>query len=267
MINLNAVPRLFVRQAASLALLAVTSIGAWAQDTTSTTIRHGESSFDTEVRNAKVVYVEGNDLVLKLESGKVEHLVVPDTDKFTIDGKDVTVHELMPGTMLTQTITTTTAPRYVTSVRTLKGKVWHVNAPNSLIVRLPDHTHQLYKVPDHAKFIVNGEPKTVFEVRKGMAFEATIVTDSSEDVIAQSKSTTGTAPIPALPAELGVLLIQWPARPDVIAAPPEEMASAEAPAETLPKTGTSVPLIGLLGAFALTGSLGLKVARQKTEVE
>ena len=42
--------------------------------------QHGEKSFDTQVRNAEVVYVEGNDLVLKMENGKIEHLVVPDSD-------------------------------------------------------------------------------------------------------------------------------------------------------------------------------------------
>ena len=36
-------------------------------------------SYETQVRNAEVVYVEGNDLVLKLDTGKIEHLVVPDS--------------------------------------------------------------------------------------------------------------------------------------------------------------------------------------------
>jgi hypothetical protein len=165
--------------------------------------------------------------------------------------------------MLTQTITTTTAPRFVTSVRTLKGKVWHVNAPNTVIVSLPDHTNHVYKVPDHAKFIVNGKPQSVFDLKKGMTFEATIVTDSEESVMAKSKFVTGTAPIPVLPPELGVLLIQWPSAPAVVAAPPEEVASAEAPAKTLPNTGTVLPLIGLLGMVSLAGSFGLKAAVQK----
>ena len=107
--------------AAALTLLAA---GASAQDSTSTSIRHGEPSIETQVRNATVAYVEGNNLVLKLENGKVEHLVVPFDEKFHIDGKETTVTGLKPGTKLTQTITTTTTPRYVNSVRTLKGQVW-----------------------------------------------------------------------------------------------------------------------------------------------
>lgn len=132
MSSLTKVTRLLGRGATGAFVFAMVAVGAWAQDTSTTTIQHGTSSFDTQVRNAEVVYVEGNDLVLRLEDGKIEHLVVPESDKFTIDGKDVTVHDLTPGTKLTQTIMTTTAPRYVTTVRTLKGKVRHVN-PHGLL--------------------------------------------------------------------------------------------------------------------------------------
>lgn len=162
--------------------------GAWAQDTTSTAVRHGESSITTDVKNATIVYTEGNNLVLKLDNGKVEHLIVPFDEKFHMDGKEVTVTGLVPGSKLAQTITTTTTPRYVNTVRTLKGKVWHVNAPSSVILTLPDHTHHMYKVPSHAKFTINGRDKTVFELRKGMNLEATIITDSTETMVASDKS-------------------------------------------------------------------------------
>jgi LPXTG-motif cell wall-anchored protein len=238
-------------------------MGAWAQDTTTTTIRHGVPSYNTDVRNAQVVYVEGNDLVLKLENGKVEHLIVPDSDKFTIDGKDVSVSELKPGTKLTQTITTTTAPRYVTSVRTLKGTVWHVNAPSRVIVSLPDHTNQVYSVPQHAKFFVNGKQRTVFDLRKGMSFEATIVSDSTETVYEQAKSVTGTAPVPATVPLLGVLLFQRPAPAIEPVAQPVEVAAEEQPANSLPKTGSALPLMGLLGVSAFAGSFGLRLIRRK----
>jgi LPXTG-motif cell wall-anchored protein len=259
--NLIAMPRSIARKSGLFAVLAMASVGALAQDSTTTTIRHGETSYDTQVKNAEVAYVEGNDLVLKLESGKLEHLVVPDSDKFTIGGKDVSVRELKAGTKLTQTITTTTAPRYITTVRTLKGKVWHVTAPKSVIVTLPDHSNQAFSVPSNAKFIVNGKEKTVFDLKKGMTFEATIVTDSQETVMSQNKSATGIAPAPRTVPVLGVLLFQRPA-PEVTAAPVEE-ANAEAPAGSLPETGSEMPLMGLLGGLALAGSFGLRAARQK----
>jgi hypothetical protein len=238
--------------------LAMATAGARGQDTSVTTIQHGAPSFETQVRNAEVIYVEGNDLVLKLENGRVEHLVVPDSDKFTIDGQEVSVHELVRGTTLTQTITTSTTPRYVNTVRTIEGKVWHVNPPKSVIVRLPDNTHQVYTVPNHAKFIVNGQPKTVFDLRKGMNIQATIVTDDTHTVIEQSKAVTGEAPIPqALPQEVGVLLFFSTAQP----AAPVDAEETEL-ASTLPKTASLLPLAGLLGVLAVGLSVGLGTIRQ-----
>jgi hypothetical protein len=234
------------------------AFGTWGQDTSTTTVQRGESTFDTQVRNAEVVYVEGNDLVLKLEDGKVEHLVVPDSDKFTINGSDVTVHELTSGTKLTQTITTTTAPHYVTTIRTLKGKVWHVNPHASTVfLTLLDNTNQSYQIPNHAKLMIGGQPKTVFDLRRGMQIEATIVTDDTHTVTERSKSVVGQAPAPpATPRELGLLLFFQP-KPA-----PAMVASAEQPASTLPKTGTLLPLLGLLGGLAVATSLGLGAVRQ-----
>jgi hypothetical protein len=269
MSRLNKMSRLLGRKAAGAFILAAVALGsvsspARAQDTTTTSVRHGESSFETQVRNARVVYVEGNDLVLKLENGKVEHFVVPESDRFTIDGSDVTVHELTLGTTLTQTITTTTAPHYVTTVRTLKGRIWHVNAHRStVILTLPDGTNQAYTIPSHAKLTIGGESKTVYDLKKGMNLEATIVTDDTQTVMQRSKSITGEALVPpAMPQELGVLLILRPMPMSRLTPAPALVASTEQPASTLPKTGTLLPLAGLLGTLALATSLGMGAIRK-----
>jgi hypothetical protein len=261
--TLNTTPRLIARYAASALVLAVATVGAWAQEATTTAIRHGITTYDTAVRNAEIVYVEGNDLVLKLENGKVEHLVVPDSDRFNVGGKEVTVRELTPGTKLTQTITTTTTPRYVNTVKTIKGKVWHVNAPSRVIVAMPDGSNQVFAVPSHAKFTVNGKEKSVFELRKGMQFNATIVTDSSERVQETSKSTVAEIPKPATPQMVGVLLIQQPKPAQEPVATPDTVASAEQLAPILPKTATSLPLTAALGGLALATSLGLGLVRKR----
>jgi uncharacterized Zn-binding protein involved in type VI secretion len=251
-------PRLFALHAVSAVALTLVAAGASAQDTTTTSVRQGEPSYEAAVKNAEIVYVEGNDMVLKLESGKIEHIIVPSSEKFKIDGKEVTVSGLRPGTRLTQTITTTSTPHYVTTVRNLKGKVWHVNAPGSVIVTLPDHTNVLYKVPSHAKFTINGKPMTVFELKKGMKIDATIVTEEPKSVVEMSKVNVGQAPAPQLPPLLGVLLIQEVERPA------QEVASnvAAEHAETLPETASNLPLIGLLGLIGLGSSLGLATARK-----
>jgi sortase A len=242
-------------------VLALMALGtAAAQDSTVTTIAHGQPSFDTQVKNAEIVYVEGNDLVLKLESGRVEHLIVPDSDRFSIDGKEVSVHELVPGTKLTQTITTSTTPRYVSKVRTIEGKVWHVNAPSSVILSLPDNTNQVFNVPNDAKFTIEGKERTVFDLRKGMKIKATIVTDGEHSVVESNKLAFGQAPPITMPREVGVLLFLAPQHPQ------PTLASVEQPADVLPETGSPLPLMGLMGALAVAMSAGLRVVRQTRSI-
>jgi hypothetical protein len=264
MSSLNSKSRWIVRFAATLAFATV-AFGAIpsqvrAQDTTTTSVRHGEASYDTQVKNAEVVYVEGTDLVLKLEDGKVEHLVVPESDRFMVNGSEESVHELVPGSKLTQTITTTTSPRYVTSIRTLQGKVWHVSPhASTVILTLPEGKNQSYKIPSHAKITVDGKSKTVFDLRKGMNLQATIVTDDQHTVVERSKNVVAKLPAaPATPRELGVMLFFQPTSE----AAPALLASNEEPASTLPRTGTFLPLAGLLGALAVATSLGMGAIRK-----
>lgn len=257
---MNRAPRFFARIGAAVLASAIIAGAVAAQNNTATTVRHGETRYNTQVTNAEVVYVEGNDLVVRNGDGKIEHFVVPDSDRFTVNGRDISVGGLTPGTKLTQTITTSVTPRYVTTVQTIKGKVWHVSAPHSIYLRLPDNTTHVFKVPSNAKFIVHGQPKTVFDVRKGMSIEATVITDSEESVNSTSKSTIAELPAPEMPREVGVLLIMTPQSPllaPVSSDEPTEMA------QTLPKTASVLPLVGLLGAIAITFSLGLTTLRRR----
>lgn len=257
----NAITRSIVLGAVTALILGAGQTSARAQVISTKTVTHGEPSVETAVRNAEVVYAEGNDLVLKLENGRVEHLVVPDSDKFTVAGKDVSVRDLKPGTKLTQTITTTTTPRYVNTVRTITGKVWHVSAPHSVIVAMPGGQNEMFKVPSHATFTVNGQPKTVFDLKKGMSFEATIVTDETENVVASSKSIVGVPPAPQTPQMVGVLLFQRPALEPAPA--PVASVTAEHVWARLPQTGSSLPLVGLFGLLALSISLVLLAVRKR----
>lgn len=261
--KLNLLSRWFAVAAMSALILIGSSPRAAAQDTTTTSVQPGTPTLETAVRNAQVVYVEGNDLVLKLEDGKVEHLRVPDSDVFTIDGKNVSVHDLKAGTTLTQTITTTTTPHYVNSVQTIKGKVWHVSAPHSVIVSMPGGKNQIFRVPDHAQFYVNGAPKTVHDLRPGMNFEATIVTDDTHTVVSQNKTVVGQAPPPPLPRLVGVLL--FPTLRDLA---PESTPVGTVTAEhawaqaTLPQTASPLPLVALFGLMALALYGGLRLTRK-----
>jgi hypothetical protein len=239
-------------------------LGSWlllggvshGQDTTTKSTQAGKASVTTQVQSATVVYVSGNDLIVKTDDGTIKHFVVPDERKITVDGKELTVHDLQPGMRLTRTITTTTTPKTVQTVRTIQGKVWYVNPPHNLILSLPDGNKQ-YKVPDGAMFDVDGKKQSIFHIKKGMMISATIIKDTPETDVSSTRDVTGVAPTPppTHPVQ-GTLLIESP----IPAPPPVEVAQA-APAPTLPKTGSPLPLIGLLGLLSLGLAAGMRKLR------
>jgi LPXTG-motif cell wall-anchored protein len=245
--------RIFRAALCTLACVAI-SAGVWAQDITTSTIQKGPSTYETAVRNGTVVYVSGNELVVKLSDGEVEHFIVSDTQKFPVDGKQVTIQELKPGTHLTQTITTKTTPSMITTVRTIEGKVWHVNPPTYVILTLPDGTNKEYKVPKGQIFNVNGAKDTVFELKKGMNVSATVVKEEPVIEVAEHKAVTGATPRPKaqpqVPDSVDTLLVEsshQPAQPTQTT----QTASAEPAPKALPKTGSEWPLVGLLGLASL----------------
>ena len=84
-----------------------------------------------------MVYVSGNNLVVKKDDGTIVHFPkVSENMRATVDGKQVGIHDLKPGMKLERTITTTSTPRTVKTVETVTGTVWHVNAPNFVILKL-----------------------------------------------------------------------------------------------------------------------------------
>jgi hypothetical protein len=224
---------------------------AFAQDTSvSTTSQSGDAKVTTNVEHGKVVYVSGNELLVKADDGQVKHFVVPDSARVTVDGKQLSVHQLQPGMSLTRTITTTTVPKTVSTVRTIEGKVWYVNAPNTVILQFPDGTNKQYKIPSGQKFMVDGQMQTAFHLKKGMNVSATVVTDEPMTVASQSRSVTGTLPPPpqlppAPPANTQVVLLIEDTRPMPAAAAAAPVQTAKA---TLPKTASDTPLIGIVGS-------------------
>jgi hypothetical protein len=238
-----------------------------AQETSKTEVSHGLASKQLQVERGEVIYVSGNDIVVRMENGEVRHATVPDSARATVDGKELSVHDLKPGMKLQRTIVTTTTPKLVTTVRTVQGKVFHVNAPSSVILTLADNTNKQYKVPKDQKFMIDGQEKTVFDLRKGMNVAATVVTQVPETVVAQQRKVTGSAPPPPETPKLeGALLIEdapAPAPKQMAAAAPAPAAPAPEPApKKLPKTGSALPLIGLLGLLCSGLSIGIRMLRR-----
>ena len=119
------------------------------------------------------------------------------------------------------------------------------------------------------KFTIDGQEKTVFDLRKGMEVTATAVTQVPETVVSTERSVTGrpaaATAAPEMPPaqQVGTLLVETRRR---CASQRPLPAAAAAPGEPapkrLPKTASPVPLLGLLGALAVLTALGLRASRK-----
>ena len=257
--------RLTVVLLAVIMVCAGVSMALMAQQESKSTTEKGAPTKEVKVERGEVVYVSGNDVVVKMENGEVRHVTAPDSARATVDGKELSVHDLKPGMKLQRTITTTTTPRLVTTVTTIQGKVFHVSPPNTVILTLGDGTNKQYKIPKDQKFMIDGQEKTAFDLRKGMNVSATVLTQVPETVVAQQRKVTGTAPPPppTPPMEGAMLIEDMPAPKAMAKAEPAPMpapAAAPEPApKKLPKTGSPMPLIGLLGLLASGLSFGIRM--------
>lgn len=234
------------------------SMSAQVQTETSTTSGHSTSK--TTVERATVVLVNGNDLVVKMEDGSIRHIAnVPESTRIDVDGKELGIHDLKPGMKLQRTITTTTTPQMVTTVKSVTGTIWHVSPPNSVILTLEDGKNEQFKIPKGQKFTVDGQEMDAFGLRKGMRISATKVVEEPVTQVERTRQLTGTMPPPPPPPPADVPILVA-----VVVPPPAPAAAAPAapaPAE-LPKTGSPLPLIGLLGMLSLLSSIGLGLLRK-----
>ena len=251
--------RLWLVLAIGAVCLAFTvSLSAQVQTQSSTS--SGQASKEVKVERGEVVYVSGNDLVVKMEDGTIRHIAnVPESAKVSVDGKQLGIHDLKPGMKLERTITTTTTPKLVTTVQTVTGKVWNVNPPTSVILTLEDGTNQQFKIPKGQKFNVDGQMVDAWGLKKGMKVSATKVVEEPVTDVSVKRSVTGELPPPPPPPpdQPIIIAVITPAPAPAPAAP----AAAAAPA-ALPKTGSGLPLLGLLGVLSLASSLGLRAFRK-----
>ena len=256
--------------------IGMISIGAVAtsfgQVQTTQTTTTGTAAVQVNVERGEVVTVEGNDLMVKMEDGTIRHFPdIPDSARVTVNGQQLSVHDLKPGMKLQRTITTTTTPRTVTTVQTVTGIVWHVSPPLSVILTMDNGQNQSFKIPKDQKFEVNGEMVDAFGLKKGMKVTATKITEAPETIVAQQKTVTGTMPTPPAPppADTPILIVEE--SPTAAAAPPAVAtapapATAETPAvptETPTKTRSYTWLIGLVVVLLLAVWLATRSDRTK----
>jgi len=256
----NELQRVLLTLAVGVAGLVLNAnVSAQVQTDTYTTT--GQPTTEVKVDRGTVLLVDGNDLVVKAEDGHLRHFAnVPESARATVDGQQLGIHDLKPGMTLERTITTTTTPQVITTVKHVTGTVWAVNPPSSVILTLEDGTNQAFKIPDGQQFNIDGQMTDAWGLRKGMTVSATKVVEVPEEVVDQQKAITGTNPPPDPPADLPILvLVVLPV--DAPAADPVPVQTAAIAPDALPQTASQLPLIGMLGLLALLSGLALRAVR------
>ena len=241
---------------AVLGLAAAGSVGlARAQQKTVEHKQTGPAEITVDTRNTTVAYIEGNHLVVRLADGSLEAIRIAPGERFNMEGQKLTLHELKPGMTLTDEVFTTERPMMVKTVEITAGKVWHAT-PRRLMIHTQDGEVVDYKVPDWATIKINGQERSLHELKRGQTITATITTEEPTTVVDREKRSHGH---PA--AELKAIAeVPLPTKTHEVAQlnqPAEPQAASEAQ-EELPQTASQMPLIGLVGLFALAISVVLR---------
>ncbi len=185
--------------------------------------------------SSTVVYVGGDDLVVKSADGKLLNFTVPSGVKFASGGKQVSLSELKPGAKITAPIVTGFDPKIVSGVSVVKGKVYAVTPPDGVTLLLSEGVKEL-AVPTGTTFMVDGKSLKVAELKPDMMVEVTIVTTGEADATSAA----------ATPAMAGALLV-----------------AKTASADDMPAAGTNLPLFGAIGAMLLMFGFWLRSSGRK----
>jgi hypothetical protein len=231
--------------AVGAAVVLVTA--AYAQVQTATSVAHGVATSQVTIERGEVIFASGNDVMIKMEDGSLRHFTdVPESARIKVDGKMLSVHDLKPGMKVQRTTITTTIPKTVTTVQTVTGKVWFIQAPNIVILTLADGSNQQFRIPKNQKFDVDGQTVDAFALKKGMNVTATKIVEVPTVEVTQTKTVTGEAApkvaLAVLPTpQAGVPLLiadSTPAAttPQPTAAETPAPATAEAPAPATAET-------------------------------
>jgi Cu/Ag efflux protein CusF len=171
------------------------AVGLKAQTTTKTS-EPGTAKVTTTKMTGEVVQVEGTRLLVKmLPDGTYRIFDVAASRQFMIDGQPKTVGQLVPGTVLNATVTTTDTPVTERTTTVTNGTVWFVD-PHShhLIVTLENGENKEYKVPEGYKFTVDGKQTTLEQLRRGMKVSGSKIVSEAKTEISTSTVVTGKSP-------------------------------------------------------------------------
>jgi LPXTG-motif cell wall-anchored protein len=225
----------------------------------------------TETKAFQVIDVDGNDLVVKLPEG-TKRLTVADDFRFTVDGQQLSVHELKPGMKGTAVVTTTTTTTPVTVTEVKNGTVMQ-GGGNSIIVRT-DQGIKMFSQSDvekrGVKILKDGQPAQLSDFHEGDHLSATIITTKPPRVmtekqvqatLARSAAAAGDAASAAMRS--ATASTDSPSSSAGTSGTSTSSGGGSSRAHRLPKTASATPLIGLIGVLSLAIGLALTIVRRR----
>ena len=178
---------------------------AAAQQTTTTSTQPQGIQKSIDIDTAHVIYVSGDNVVLKNADGSLQLLAMAPGATISVDGKPVATRDLKPGTVITHVHVNSVQQSAVTEVTQIDGTVLRVLTPNSVILRLGDGTVNRYTIPSHATFHgEDGREIPASALRRGMRVSATAIRTSGLDTHSRQTTISGSVPTPP---QHGTLLV------------------------------------------------------------
>lgn len=173
-----------------------------AQATSNTTTKPQSISTTLTIDTAQVVYVSGDDVVLKLPSGALRLFELPGGTSLTVDGKPAKPADLQPGMTVSHVQLRNRTESDVTEVTEINGRITARTA-RTLTLRLDDGTSKIYRVPMHATFTVDGQTRQFADLTTGMNISVTAIKTSG-----LSSESNRAAMVAQTPAQSGTLVIE-----------------------------------------------------------
>lgn len=204
-----------------------------------------------EIRDGEILAVDGNVVTVRGSQG-VKQYTVPDDFQFDIEGRKLGVRDLKPGMKYAAVITTTETPVEVTTTEVREAEVLYATNATVIVRNLATKEVKKFTTSElQSRNLVlykDGNLVDASKLRKGDRVSATIVTKHPPETLTDQdlKVFVAQAPPPPPPPP--------PPAPVAAATPPPPPP----PPPQLPKTGSSLPLVGLAGLLLLGVGAGAR---------
>jgi LPXTG-motif cell wall-anchored protein len=181
---------------------------------------------------ATVVYVSGNDLLIKASDGRLLNYSVPAGYQFTIASGKVGLKDLKSGAVLTGPVATGSEPLIIGHIESVKVKVYASRPPETVTLILSDGS-QDFTVPAGTMFAVNGVSVPLSGLKRNDEVEATLLMAGKGD---------GTTPVLK-----GALLVEK--------------------SEDLPQAGSMLPAVVVVGVGIIFVGMAMVFVSRKRKAE